>query len=43
MERIFDIGDIVYHIREGVNSEFEVVDVYHPEVEEKYFKLKRIR
>lgn len=42
MERIFDIGDIVYHVREGFFSQFEVVGVYHLEVEEKYFKLKRI-
>lgn len=42
MQRKFDIGDIVYLKKEGLNHQYEVVYVYPIETGEKHFKLKRL-
>lgn len=42
LERDYDIGDIVYSKKEGVNHQYEVTYVYPLEAGEKYFRLKRI-
>jgi len=42
MNRLYEIGDIVYSKKEGPNHQYEVVGVYPLETDEKYFKLKRV-
>lgn len=42
MERLYEIGDIVYSKKEGPNSQFEVMEVYPLKTEERHFLLRRI-
>jgi hypothetical protein len=42
VERIFNIGDIVYSKKEGPNHQYKVVGVYPLETEEKHFMIIRI-
>lgn len=42
MEKKFDVGDIVYEKKNGVQTLFEVVFTYSSETNNRYFKIKRI-
>mgnify|MGYP003403003980 FL=1 len=42
MERLYEIGDIVYSKKQGPCSQFEVVGIYPLETEERHFRLRRI-
>ncbi len=42
MERLYDIGDIVYSRKNGKDYQYEVVGVYPLEAGETHFRLKRL-
>jgi len=42
MNRLYEIGDIVYLKKEGPNHQYEVVSVYPIEAKEQHFILKRL-
>jgi len=38
----FEVGDIVYEKKKGVQTLYEVVAIYPMETNDRYFKIKRI-